>query len=377
MATVLEIEFKGLRRGYFANPLEFPFEVGDMAVTQVEKGEDLGIVSHLDWRKGTEEEGLPPFQVIRKASPEDLEILQRNREKEREAIHVARRKSAEHNLEMKFVDVELQWDGRKMTFFFTADGRIDFRELVKDFAGTYRTRIDLRQIGARDETKKKGGYGVCGRILCCASWLPEFHPITTQMPRDQFLPLNPAKLSGVCGRLKCCLRYELEDYKSFLEHAPVPDQRIVDPKKGDGVIEKLDMIRGQIHIRYQGGETEKFVLADFQAMTDWKPGQPKERSITIKSRPEPVVESEPVPATAAPGKSLSQLIGAAEPPSKKGTREKSGAPRAPVKKGRRRPPRAKSAKPQGGESAKSAGKSSRRHRRRPKKKKSSESKSPS
>jgi cell fate regulator YaaT (PSP1 superfamily) len=377
MATILEIEFKGLRRGYFANPLEFPFEVGDTAVTQVEKGEDLGVVSHLGWRKGAEEGELPPFQVIRKASPEDLEILQRNREKESEAIHVARRKAAEHNLEMKFVDVELQWDGRKMTFFFTADGRIDFRELVKDFASTYRTRIDLRQIGARDETKKKGGYGVCGRILCCASWLPEFHPITTQMPRDQFLPLNPAKLSGVCGRLKCCLRYELEDYRNFLEHAPIPEQRILDPNKGEGIIEKLDMIRGQIHIRYRGGETEKFVLADFQTMTDWKPGQPKERCINIESRPEPVPEPEPVPTTAAPGKSLSQLIGDTEPPSKKDTREKSGAPQTPAKKGRRRPPRAKSAKPQDGESAKSASKSSRRHRRRPKKKKSSESKSPS
>ena len=260
MANVLEIEFKGLRRGYFANPLEFPFEVGDMAVTQVEKGEDLGIVSHLGWRKGAEEEELPPFQVIRKASPEDLEILQKNREKESEAIHVARRKAGEHNLEMKFVDVELQWDGRKMTFFFTADGRIDFRELVKDFAATYRTRIDLRQIGARDETKKKGGYGVCGRLLCCASWLPEFHPITTQMPRDQFLPLNPAKLSGICGRLKCCLRYELEDYRAFLEHAPTPDQKIIDPKKGEGVIEKVDVIREQVHVRYQGGEAEKFAL---------------------------------------------------------------------------------------------------------------------
>jgi cell fate regulator YaaT (PSP1 superfamily) len=224
MASILEIEFKGLRRIYVSNPQEFPFQVGDMAVVQVEKGEDLGAVAHLDWRKGAEQDETPPYQVLRKALAEDLEILQRNRGKEGEALFFARRKARERNLEMKFVDVELQWDGRKMTFFFTADGRIDFRELVKDFAANYRTRIDLRQIGARDETKKKGGYGICGLTLCCATWLAEFHPITTQMPRDQSLLLNPMRLSGVCGRLKCCLRYELQSYRDFLERCPVLEQ---------------------------------------------------------------------------------------------------------------------------------------------------------
>ncbi len=292
MASILEIEFKGLRRIYVSNPQEFPFQVGDVAVVQVEKGEDLGVVAHLDWRKSADQDEAPPYQVVRKALVEDLEILQRNRAKESEALFFARRKARERNLEMKFVDVELQWDGRKMTFFFTADGRIDFRDLVKDFASTYRTRIDLRQIGARDETKKKGGYGICGLTLCCATWLSEFHPITTQMPRDQSLLLNPMRLSGVCGRLKCCLRYELHSYRDFMERCPVLEQRVFDPKKGEGLIEKLDMVREQIHIRYENGETEDFSVADFESYTDWNRGMPKEHRITISARPEPVVEPE-------------------------------------------------------------------------------------
>lgn len=376
MASVLEIEFKGLRRGYFANPQEFPFQVGDMAVVQVEKGEDLGIVSHLGWKKGSEQEDLPPYQAIRKALPKDLEILQRNREKEKEARLVARRKAGEHNLEMKFVDVELQWDGRKMTFFFTADGRIDFRELVKDFAATYHTRIDLRQIGARDETKKKGGYGVCGRTLCCASWLPEFHPITTQMPRDQFLPLNPTKLSGVCGRLKCCLRFELDDYRTFLESSPALDQRVLDPKKGKGIIEKLDMIREQVHVRYESGETEKFLLKEFQTITDWKPGRPKDRHISICARLEPV--QEPPPSVDVPAKEFApQLISDTKSKSKKEKREKGTRPQVPKKTGRQPPSRTKNARVRPGESSKPEGKGSGRRRGRRKSKKSSEGKSPS
>jgi cell fate regulator YaaT (PSP1 superfamily) len=365
MASILEIEFKGLRRIYVSNPQEFPFQVGDMAVVQVEKGEDLGAVAHLDWRKGAEQDETPPYQVLRKALAEDLEILQRNRGKEGEALFFARRKARERNLEMKFVDVELQWDGRKMTFFFTADGRIDFRELVKDFAANYRTRIDLRQIGARDETKKKGGYGICGLTLCCATWLAEFHPITTQMPRDQSLLLNPMRLSGVCGRLKCCLRYELQSYRDFLERCPVLEQKVFDPKKGEGLIEKLDMVREQIQVRYEGGETEQLSVADFESRTDWKRGMPKERRITISAPPEPLPEPELEPMetsqeeTARPAPARTQA-----PP----RRDKPARPqqRAAPPKGREAPVSvAKDASKAPDEQAKQAKKKSRRrHHRR-------------
>ena len=324
IVSVFEIEFKGNRRGYFSNPQEFPFEVGDNTVVQVEKGEDLGTVSHVGWKKGEQEDELPSFQLVRKALPEDLQILQQNREKEKSALTVARQKAREHQLDMKFIGVELQWDGRKITFYFTADGRIDFRELVKDFAATYRTRIDLRQIGARDETRKLDGYGICGRQLCCASWLSEFHPITTQMPRDQSLPLNPSKLSGLCGRLKCCLRYELDTYKEFLEHSPIPDQKVTDPKKGAGTIDKVDVITEQIYVRYEGGETEKLSLEEFKTITDWKIGMKKDQLITVCARPEPIAEPEP-PSPEKPAKK--------PPPSK----EKSSAGK-PKKKKRKKEP---------------------------------------
>ncbi|MFH1011204.1 MAG: regulatory iron-sulfur-containing complex subunit RicT [bacterium] len=376
MASIIEIEFKGLRRAYFANPQEFPFQLEDMAVVQVEKGEDLGVVVHLGWRKGAEHEELPSYQLLRKARAEDLETLQRNRAKESEALLFSRRKARERNLEMKFVDVELQWDSRKMTFFFTADGRIDFRELVKDFAAAYRTRIDLRQIGARDETKKKGGYGSCGLTLCCATWLSEFHPITTQMPRDQSLLLNPMRLSGVCGRLKCCLRFELDSYRDFLEHCPVLEQKVLDSKKGEGMIEKLDMILEQIHIRYEGGETEKFSLTEFEHYTDWKRGLSKEHRITISGRPQPVVEPEAEPLEAPPKERPAPVSVDAVPPTKKERQKEVD----------RRPPRmprrddslskAKSTDKNSDEPAKSTIRKSRRRHRR-KAKSPSETKPPS
>jgi hypothetical protein len=180
---------------------------------------------------------------------------------------------------MKVVDVEMQWDGRKMTIHFTADGRIDFRELVKDLATTFRTRIDLRQIGARDETKREGGYGVCGRPLCCATFLTEFKPITTQMPRDQFMPLNPTKLSGVCGRLKCCLRYELDVYREFQRSCPKVGHPIKDDAKGQGVIDKLDLVRDQIQVRWGDGEVDRMNPKEFVELTNWRPEMPKNECI--------------------------------------------------------------------------------------------------
>lgn len=366
MNSILEIEFKGHRRDYFTNSQEFPFKVGDMAVVQVEKGEDLGAVSHLGWKKGTEPEESPLFQLLRKALPEDLEVLQKNREKEKAALIVARQKAREHKLEMKFVDVELQWDGRKMTFFFTADGRIDFRELVKDFASTYRTRIDLRQIGARDETKKKCSYGICGRQLCCATWLTEFHPITTQMPRDQFLPLNPMKLSGICGRLKCCLRYELETYKEFLNRAPVLEQKISDPAKGEGVIEKLDMVSEQVYIRYQGGELEKLGLTEFQSITDWTPGIPKEQLINICARPKPIQEEPPVETT--PKQKPAGTTKKATPKPKKKKSDQEPVKKTPKQAGATPLKKPKSAKVEIKDTAKTLKKSSRRRHHRKKKK---------
>ena len=279
MINILEIEFKGRRKEFAANPMQFPFQPGEPAVVEVERGQDLGKVSHLGWRPGMESDHAPEFAVIRKALANDLKVLEQNRQRESDAKRTAKQKIRDHNLDMKLVDVELQWDGRKMTFYFTSDGRVDFRELVKDLAGTFRTRIDLRQIGARDETKRTSGYGVCGRALCCATFLTEFKPITTQMPRDQFLPLNPSKLSGVCGRLKCCLRYELDVYREFQRSCPKIGHPIRDEVKGEGLVEKLDVVREQIQIKYGGGDVEKYTPHEFVELTTWRPEMPKNECI--------------------------------------------------------------------------------------------------
>ncbi|MCB9357004.1 MAG: hypothetical protein H6508_03605 [Calditrichaeota bacterium] len=279
MNELLQLEFKGHRTEYAVNPQQYPFVRGDLAIVTTDRGQDLGKVAFVGLRSGDSPGDKLGLVVLRRAREADVEKLKQNREREAQAKKLARAEIARHNLEMKLVDVELQWDGRKMTFYFTAEGRVDFRELVRDLANKFRTRIDLRQIGARDETKKTSGYGICGRPLCCATFLTEFKPITTQMPRDQFLPLNPSKLSGVCGRLKCCLRYELDIYREFQRECPKIGHPIKDEAKGMGEVDKLDVVRGQIQVRYSGGTTELYTRESFVEMTTWRPQMPKNECI--------------------------------------------------------------------------------------------------
>ncbi|MDD5087544.1 MAG: regulatory iron-sulfur-containing complex subunit RicT [bacterium] len=308
MPPMLEIEFKGHRKGYAANPQQFPFEIGDLVIVAVERGHDLGRVTHLDFRSGMTGEESVPTVALRRATSEDLQIAAQNLQKEKDARPIARQKIIQHKLDMKLADVELQWDGRKMTFYFTADGRVDFRELVKDLASSFRTRIDLRQIGARDETKRSQGYGVCGCSLCCGTFLNEFKPISTQMPRDQFLPLNPSKLSGVCGRLKCCLLYELGAYRDFQRRCPKAGHPVQDEKKGAGVVDKLDLIREQIHIRFEGGDTVRVSPAEFCDVSDWRPDMTRADRIRTHLRvaapaASPALVPEPSPSESAPEES--------------------------------------------------------------------------
>jgi len=205
------VEFKGHRRDIYSNPYEFPFIQGDIAVVEADRGQDAGEVRcvHEELVPGAEE---PVYNVLRKATVQDRQRIDRLREYETQTIAICKKKIKRYKLLMKLSEAECRFDGLKLTFFFTADGRVDFRELVRDLAGTFRTRIELRQIGARDETKRFEGYGTCGRRLCCISFLSEFQPITTQMAKTQNLILNPAKLSGWCSRLKCCLAFEHDSY---------------------------------------------------------------------------------------------------------------------------------------------------------------------
>lgn len=222
---IYEVEFKGERRGFFTNPQQIPVSVGDAVIVEADRGEDLGRViqkGELVRRKRVTQ----TYKILRKATAEEIIRMKEKTEKEAEAFRLCRSKIEEHGLPMKLVDVECQFDGNKISFFFTADRRVDFRELVKDLASTYRTRIDLRQIGVRDEAKRLGGYGPCGRRLCCSVFMNEFEPVSSQMAKEQHLALSPNKISGVCGRLMCCLLFEQEFYQEAAERFPRVGTRI-------------------------------------------------------------------------------------------------------------------------------------------------------
>lgn len=263
MNDLIEIKFKAERKALYLNAQQFPFKNGDLAIVEAEKGEDLGRVSQLsispEAAHATDGDGGLK-KILRKANDRDLIRIQENKIAENRAFENCRQKIVVHSLDMKLVDCEYQFDGNKITFFFTADKRVDFRELVKDLAGEYRTRIELRQIGVRDEAKRIGGYGVCGRQLCCSCWINEFAPITTQAAKDQNLPLNPNKLAGVCGRLKCCLMYERDFYNQAIAQFPELAKPIK-TAKGEGIITKIDIFHDTFTVKYPGGEMEVLPLA--------------------------------------------------------------------------------------------------------------------
>lgn len=206
------VQFKGNRRELFRNPYELPFQPGDLALVEAERGQDAGWVRHRLDAVVAVGGDRPRWAVLRRALPADHERYQRLRDQEPRALQICRERAAARHLNMDLVDAEYRFDGLKLTFYFSAEGRVDFRELVRDLAAVFKTRIELRQIGARDIVKRLDGMGSCGQQLCCVRFLDKFKPITTQMAKHQNLILNPAKLSGPCGRLKCCLAYEYEQY---------------------------------------------------------------------------------------------------------------------------------------------------------------------
>jgi cell fate regulator YaaT (PSP1 superfamily) len=233
------IEFKGHRRDLFANPLEFPFQRGDYAIVEAERGEDAGIVKCVLPNSNLEPALTPALSVLRLATVEEVKQIEKHRQMEQDAVKLCSEKVATHNLTMRLVDAEYRFDGKKLTFFFTAEGRVDFRDLVRDLAGSFKTRIDLRQIGARDEVRRWDSYGVCGRGLCCVNFLDNFQPITTQMAKSQNLILNPSKLSGRCGRLKCCLAYEFDEYSTEHTAQPTELETLIVSEDSEAHIEQL------------------------------------------------------------------------------------------------------------------------------------------
>ena len=220
MVKVIGVRFRAAGKIYFFDPLDLEIDTGSHVIVETARGIEYGTVV-LGPREVEESKVVQPLKaVIRIATPEDDEVESKNKEKEKNAFDICLEKIKKHQLEMKLIDAEYTFDNNKVLFYFTADGRIDFRELVKDLASVFKTRIELRQIGVRDETKILGGIGICGRTLCCHSYLPEFIPVSIKMAKEQNLSLNPTKISGVCGRLMCCLKNEEETYEFLNSRLP-------------------------------------------------------------------------------------------------------------------------------------------------------------
>ncbi|MGN0166293.1 MAG: stage 0 sporulation family protein [Lachnospiraceae bacterium] len=220
MVTIIGVRFRKTGKVYYFSPGEFHVEMGDHVIVETVRGVEYGFVI-LGEKQIKEEEIVPPLKkIIRPATPEDDQTYAQNREKEKEAMEICCEKCKKHGLVMKIVDCEYTFDRNKILFYFTADGRVDFRDLVKDLASVFRTRIELRQIGVRDETKLLGGIGICGRELCCTTYLSDFSPVSVKMAKEQNLSLNPTKLSGNCGRLMCCLTNEEAAYEYLNSKLP-------------------------------------------------------------------------------------------------------------------------------------------------------------
>ena len=248
MAEVIGVRFKEVGKVYYFDPDGQTLKKGDRVIVETVRGIECGEVA-MDNREIDDEEIVKPLKkLIRTATEEDIERLTENKKKEKEAFAICQQKIANHKLEMKLVDVEYTFDGGKVLFYFTADGRVDFRELVKDLAGVFRTRIELRQIGVRDESKMLGGLGICGRPFCCSSFLGDFQPVSIKMAKEQGLSLNPTKISGACGRLMCCLKYEQNAYEHLLKITPKPGA-IVETAEGAGTVVDFSLLTGKLKVQ--------------------------------------------------------------------------------------------------------------------------------
>ena len=251
MITVVGVRFKKAGKIYYFNPDELNINKGDYVVVETARGVEFGHVT-VGPKEVTEEEIVPPLKkVLRIAEEEDYTIHQGNKDKAMEAFNICEKKIVDHGLEMKLVDVEYTFDNNKVIFYFTADGRIDFRELVKDLAAIFKTRIELRQIGVRDEAKMVGGLGPCGKPTCCTTFLGEFEPVSIKMAKEQGLSLNPTKISGLCGRLMCCLKYEHRVYEEKLNTMPAIGTIVITSKGGGTIVETytlLEMVKVKVRL---------------------------------------------------------------------------------------------------------------------------------
>ena len=281
MTEVIGVRFKQVGKIYYFSPNGVQMPVGEKVIVETARGIECGEVALSN--REIEDEGIvkPLKTVIRVANKEDLKRIEDNKAKEKKAFRLCLEKIEKHKLEMKLVDVEYTFDNNKILFYFTADGRVDFRELVKDLASVFKTRIELRQIGVRDEAKMLGGLGICGRPFCCCSFLGEFQPVSIKMAKEQGLSLNPTKISGACGRLMCCLKYEQDTYEELLKVTP-KQGAIVKTPEGTGSVEYVSLLKGLVKVKLDD-ENEKtlkeFNVADVKVLKKGKNNEPSEEEI--------------------------------------------------------------------------------------------------
>ena len=272
MKNIIGVRFKKLGKIYFFNPGDFKVKKGTKVIVETAQGEEYGEVL-IPNRYVDDEKIISPLKkVTRIANGKDHKHYEECRKIEKEAFEVCKKKIKEHKLAMTLTDVEYKFDNSKILFYFTADGRIDFRELVKDLAAIYKTRIELRQIGVRDEVKRIGGNGVCGRELCCCSFLRDFEAVSIKMAKEQNLSLNPSKISGNCGRLMCCLKYENEVYEEKLEKLPNIGA-IVKTEDGEGEVDNIETLKEVVRVKLKDGDNytyKKYNVSDIKIIKDNK-----------------------------------------------------------------------------------------------------------
>ena len=255
MVKIVGIQFQNNGKIHYFDACDMMMKPGDYVVADTAKGLDLGEVV-IGIREVEESANAPMRKIVRIATPQDIQHSTENREKEREAYQTCQKKIAEHQLDMKLVSVEYAFDNSKILFYFTANGRVDFRSLVKDLASVFKMRIELRQIGVRDEAKMLGGLGPCGRPICCGAFLDEFQPVSIKMAKEQNLSLNPTKISGVCGRLMCCLKYEQDHYEQTRKKMPKTGREVSTPA-GTGIVSDLNILKETVSVRITTGDSSE------------------------------------------------------------------------------------------------------------------------
>ncbi|MBE7034569.1 MAG: stage 0 sporulation protein [Ruminococcaceae bacterium] len=255
MIKVIGVRFKSVGKIYYFDPDGKKFSLGDGVIVETARGTECGTVAIAEREIDEEKFSMPIKKIVRPATAADLQVLEENKKKEKEAYQICASKILANKLDMNLIDVEYTFDRSKILFYFTAEGRVDFRQLVKDLASVFRTRIELRQIGVRDEAKMRGGLGICGRPLCCSQFLGDFEPVSIKMAKEQSLSLNPTKISGTCGRLMCCLKYEQEAYEALIRETPNVGA-VVETPQGRGVVVSTTLLKGVANVKMKNGNDE-------------------------------------------------------------------------------------------------------------------------